>query len=107
MTVKGLYQDRSSAIKTYHHFKLDVQSPSFEQTTIDIKYSRDDFEIKLDFQVEHAKQPYGLILKYSIQSDHETISFAELNVGEKFYRISANMLSQQPKQLTVEIHIDK
>lgn len=103
----GLYQDRTSAVKSYHHLKMIAESPSFEETDIDIKYSNDEYELKFDVNVEYAKQPYGVQIKYSEASDSHTLSYGELRYRDKLYWISADMLLDQPKQLTVEIHIDK
>uniref|UniRef100_A0A7G3AUB2 Putative lipoprotein n=1 Tax=Lutzomyia longipalpis TaxID=7200 RepID=A0A7G3AUB2_LUTLO len=107
MTAIGKYEDRSSSIKTFHHVKLSIQSPSFEDTLVDARYSRDEYEVFVDCQVDYSGQPYGLSLKYSEQSTYETYTYTEIKWKDKFYWLSANMTSSQPKQLIVEIHLDK
>lgn len=107
MTTKGRFQDRSSSVKRYHHLKLLAQSPSFEDTFVDIKYSLDEFEMKFDAQADYKKQPYALVLKHSEHSINQTVSYAEFKWRKKHYWVSTELLSSQPKQLTVEMHLDK
>lgn len=57
--------------------------------------------------MDHAKQPYGLLLKYSDRQVNKRSSYAEVKFREKIYHISANLLSGQPKQLNIELHLDK
>lgn len=107
MNVKGWFQDRSSQIKRHHHLKLLAQSPSFEDTTIDVRYSLDEFQIKLDAHAKHKDRPYALILKHLYESPNHTLSHAEIRYDKKLYWIKANLVSEQPKQLSVEVHLDK
>lgn len=51
VTIKGIYQDNSSPIKTYHHVKLVASSPHFNETNIDLRYWRDQSELSLDLEV--------------------------------------------------------
>ncbi|GAB0088507.1 uncharacterized protein DMENIID0001_029540 [Sergentomyia squamirostris] len=107
LSASGKYEDRSSSIKTFYHIKLNIQSPSFEETLLDARYSRDEYEVILDCQVDYGGYPYGLRLKYSEQDLFETYTNMEVRWKDKLYWISANMTSNQPKQLVVEIHLDK
>ncbi|XP_055713060.1 uncharacterized protein LOC129807664 isoform X2 [Phlebotomus papatasi] len=107
MTALGKYEDRSSSIKTFHHIKLSIQSPSFQDTLIDARYSRDEYEVVVDCQVDYGGYPYGVSLKYSEQSPYETYTNMEVKWKDRLYWLSANMTSEQPKQLIVEIHLDK
>lgn len=59
------------------------------------------------FQVDYAKQPYGLLLKYSDLMENKRSSFAELKIRDKIYHIAVNLMSEQPKQLNIELHLDK
>lgn len=55
MSVRGIYQDKSSTIKKYHHLKLVVKSPHFEDTYIKLRYWRDEAEISFNLQVKQNR----------------------------------------------------
>uniref|UniRef100_W4VR36 Putative lipoprotein n=1 Tax=Corethrella appendiculata TaxID=1370023 RepID=W4VR36_9DIPT len=105
--INGVYQDRSSLIKVYHHLKFVVQSPSFDEVNVDIKYLRDEFERKFDIQGEYMNETYGLLIKKLESDTNETSTYAEIKWREKLYWISANMKTAQSKELLLDIHIDK
>lgn len=107
MTVKGSFQDRSSQIKRHHHLKLLAQSPSFDDTNIDVRYSLDEFQIKLDAKAKYRNKPYDLILKHAYENPNHTLSYVEVSFDRKMYWLKADLVSEQPKQLAVEIHLDK
>lgn len=107
ITVNGWYEDRSSFIKTYHHIKLDAQSPSFGDLTADVKYVRDEIEYKFEAHAEYGKQPYGLTVKHSRESQNGTNSYAGFKWRDSLYWFSAVMKSAPIKQLVLEVHIDK
>lgn len=105
--MNGIYQDKSSVVKKYHHIKIIVQSPQFEDAHGELKYWVDQSEAVFDLQTDYAKNPYAIVIKTAIKSEYERLSYAELKFMDKIYSISANMHSQEPKQLFVEVHIDK
>lgn len=107
IAVTGLYKDRSSFIKTFHHFKLNVQSPSFRETLVDVTYSRDEAEVHLDFSVLHGDDPYAIELRYSEDTIYQSLTFAKIVWKEKLFSGSANLTSRNPKQLFIDIHLDK
>lgn len=107
LSAKGFYIDRNSAIKTYHQIKFRVLSPSFEDVLIDLIYARDGHEFKFDTQVEYNAKPYGLKLNYLQKSNDEQSSYAEVIWVEKHYWVLGNLISNESKKLTVEVHIDK
>lgn len=88
--------------------KMIVESPSFETTSINMVYRRNQLLIFFDVQSKYGKDPYGLTVQYTSNA-HNRNSNAEirLKVKEKDYWINSKLLSEQPKQLQVEIHIDK
>jgi ribosomal protein L20A (L18A) len=102
-----LYHDRSSVIKTYRNFKLVLQSPSFDETSVDIRYSNDAQEFKFKTIVTYADQPYAVTLKYSEFAPNEKVSYAEVRWQERSYWVKANLTSLQTKQLLVDMHFDK
>lgn len=105
--MQGFYSDRSSFVKTYHHVKLNARSPSFEDTTLDASYVRDEHEFKIDGQVEYGVVPYGITFRNTQNTKIEKISYAEIKWRKQLYWLAANLTSGQPKQLTVDLHIDK
>lgn len=107
LVLNGLYQDRSSMVKTFYHLKMLAQSPSFEDTMVDLKYARDKLEFKMEAYVEHGTDPYGLIVRKSKPADNQVVSYGEVKWREQVYWVNANMLSGQPKELNIEIHVDK
>ncbi|XP_017854431.2 uncharacterized protein LOC108607859 [Drosophila busckii] len=108
ITVKGNYKDRSSRVQALHHLKLIVESPSFEATSLNIVYRRNQLLIFYDIQAKYGKDPYGLTMQYASNA-HSRNSNAELRLKlkEKDYWISSKLLAEQPKLLQLEIHIDK
>lgn len=107
IVVNGWYQDRSSFIKSYHHAKLQAQSPSFGDITADAKYVRDEVEFKLDLHAEYGKHPYGLTVKHIIDPDNGTNTYAGFQWRDSLYSFSALMKSAPIKELLLELHIDK
>lgn len=67
----------------------------------------DEFQIKLDAKAKYKNKPYDLILKHSYESPNHTLSYAEVSFAKKMYWLKADLISEQPKQLAVEIHLDK
>lgn len=106
ISIQGVYQDRSSNVKTYHHLKLSVMSPSFSETNIDLRYWRDAAEMQFEIQTDYDKQPYGLLIKFSERIENEQKAFAQLTFRDKVYSISSNLMYGPPKQLFLEIHLD-
>lgn len=105
--VNGWYQDRSSFIKSYHHAKLEAQSPSFGDITTDIKYVRDEIEFKLDLHAEYGKQPYGLTIKHMLDEENGTNTYAGFQWRDSLYSFSALMKSAPIKELVIELHVDR
>lgn len=105
--MSGWYQDRSSFIKTYHHAKLEAQSPTFGDITADVKYVRDEIEYKFDVHAEYAKQPYGLSVRHTKESQDGTNTYAGFQWRDSLYWFSAAMKSAPIKELVLELHIDK
>lgn len=107
LAVTGLYKDRSSVIKTFHHFKLNVQSPSFKETLVDLTYSRDEAELQLDVSVMHGEHPYGITFRYSEDIEFQAVTYASVKWQEKLFYGQAQLTSRDPKKLFIEIHLDK
>lgn len=105
--MNGWYQDRSSFIKTYHHAKLEAQSPTFGDITLDVKYLRDEIEYKLELHAEYGKQPYGLTVRHVQESEDGTNSYAGFQWRDSLYSFSAVMKSAPIKELVLELHVDK
>ncbi|XP_034669576.1 uncharacterized protein LOC117902369 [Drosophila subobscura] len=108
IALKGNYKDRSSRVQALHHLKLIVESPSFEATSLNIVYRRNQLLIFYDLQAKYGKDPYGLTVQYAANA-HNRNSNAEVRfkVKERDYWINAKLLSEQPKLLQLELHIDK
>ncbi|XP_064556915.1 uncharacterized protein Apoltp [Drosophila montana] len=108
IALKGNYKDRSSRVQALHHLKMIVESPSFETTSLNIVYRRNQLLIFYDLQAKYGKDPYGLTVQYASNA-HNRNSNAEvrLKVKEKDYWINSKLLSEQPKLLQLEIHMDK
>ncbi|KAH8412988.1 hypothetical protein KR009_007324, partial [Drosophila setifemur] len=108
ISVKSNYKDRSSRVQALHHLKLIVESPSFEATSLNIVYRRNQLLIFYDLQAKYGKDPYGLTIQYAANA-HNRNSNAEvrLKVKERDYWVNAKLLSEQPKLLQLELHIDK
>ncbi|EDW03099.1 uncharacterized protein LOC6561417 [Drosophila grimshawi] len=108
IALKGNYKDRSSRVQSLHHLKMIVESPSFEATTLNIVYRRSQLLIFSDVQARYGKDPYGLTVQYASNA-HNSNSNTEvrLKIKEKDYWINSKLLSEQPKLLQLEIHIDK
>lgn len=106
--MKGNYKDRSSRVQALHHLKLIVESPSFHSTSLNVVYRRSQLLIFYDLQAKYGNDPYGLTIQYASNA-HNRNSNAEvrLKVKEKDYWIQSKLLSEQPKLLQLEMHIDK
>jgi len=85
-----------------------VDSPSFETTSLNIVYRRAQLLIFYNCQAKYGKDPYGLTVQYDSNADNRN-SNAEvrLKIKEKDYWINSKLLSEQPKLLQLEMHIDK
>ncbi|EDW76449.2 uncharacterized protein Dwil_GK14654 [Drosophila willistoni] len=108
IAIKGNYKDRSSRVQALHHLKMIVESPSFETTSLNIVYRRNQLLIFYDLQAKYGKDPYGVTIQYAA-NDHNRNSNAEVRfkVKERDYWITAKVLSEQPKLLQLELHVDK
>ncbi|XP_017105517.3 uncharacterized protein Apoltp [Drosophila bipectinata] len=108
VAVKANYKDRSSRVQALHHLKMIVESPSFNTTSLNIVYRRNQLIIFYDLQAKYGKDPYGLTIQYASNA-HNRNSNAEvrLKVKERDYWINAKLLAEQPKLLQFEVHIDK
>ncbi|XP_055847743.1 uncharacterized protein LOC129913211 [Episyrphus balteatus] len=108
ISIKGNYKDKSSALQILHQLKLLVESPSFEVTSFNMIFRRSQLVIIADIQAKYNKDPYGLSLQYN-RNENQTNSNAEvkLKIKDREYGIAAKLLSQQPKLLQIEIHLDK
>ncbi|XP_032572582.1 uncharacterized protein LOC6611837 [Drosophila sechellia] len=108
VAVKANYKDRSSRVQALHHLKMIVESPSFNITSLNIIYRRKQLLIFYDIQAKYDQDPYGLTIQYA-SNDHNRNTNAEvrLKVKERDYWINAKLLSEQPKLLQLEIHMDK
>jgi len=85
-----------------------VESPSFNITSLNIVYRRNQLLIFYDIQAKYDQDPYGLTIQYAANA-HNRNSNAEvrLKVKERDYWVNAKLLSEQPKLLQLEFHIDK
>lgn len=107
IAIKGSYIDKSSRIRSHHQVKLIVKSPSFNDTSINFIYRRNDAELLADLQVEYGKLPYGATIKYSSKDKNQKNTYIEIKVIDKLYWLSAKLLTRDFKLLTVELHLDK
>ncbi|CAD7080164.1 unnamed protein product [Hermetia illucens] len=107
IAIKGSYQDKSSRIKSNHHLKLMIQSPSFNDTAINIIYRRNEMEILFNGKAEYNKLPYGLIINYSRTGNGHYTSHIEIQFRDKSYWLSSKLQAVQPKMLHAELHLDK
>lgn len=57
--------------------------------------------------MEYGLIPYRVQVKHSERNVNERVSSAELKMADETYSVNANMNLDQPKQLFVEMHIDK
>ncbi|XP_016937028.3 uncharacterized protein Apoltp [Drosophila suzukii] len=108
VALKANYKDRSSRVQALHHLKMIVESPSFNITSLNIVYRRNQLLIFYDIQAKYDQDPYGLTIQYAANA-HNRNSNAEvrLKVKERDYWVNAKLLSEQPKLLQLEFHIDK
>ncbi|KAH8289923.1 hypothetical protein KR018_003642 [Drosophila ironensis] len=108
IAIKANYKDRSSRVQALHHLKMVVESPSFEITSLNVVYRRNQLLIFYDLQAKYGKDPYGLTIQYAANA-HNRNSNAEvrLKVKERDYWINAKLLAEQPKLLQIELHIDR
>lgn len=74
---------------------------------MDASYVRDEQEFKVDFQVEHGVVPYGIIVRNTQVTKIEKISYGEVKWRKQLYWVAANLTSGQPKQLVIDVHIDR
>ncbi|XP_051858776.1 uncharacterized protein LOC117563530 [Drosophila albomicans] len=108
IAIKGNYKDRSTQLQALHHLKLIVESPSFDATQLNIVYRRNQLVIFYDVQAKYGKDPYGLTIQYqSNEQNRNSNAEVRLKIKEKDYWITSKLLSEQPKLLQLEMHIDK
>lgn len=107
ISVKGNYKDKSSRTQSLHNMKIIVESPSFKGTTINVIYRRNQQLFSFDVQAKYDKDPYGLTIQFNENAAQKN-SNAEihLKLKDKDYKATAS-LSEQPKSLQIEIHLDK
>ncbi|XP_017025668.1 uncharacterized protein Apoltp [Drosophila kikkawai] len=108
ISIKANYKDRSSRVQALHHLKMIVESPSFELTSLNIVYRRNQLLIFYDLQAKYGKDPYGLTIHHTVNA-HNRNSNAEvrLKIKERDYWVNAKLLSEELKLLHLELHIDK
>ncbi|XP_039479409.1 uncharacterized protein LOC120443997 [Drosophila santomea] len=106
VAVKANYKDRSSRAQALHHLKMIVESPSFNVTSLNIVYRRKQLLIFYDVQAKYGQDPYGLTIQYNADN-RDSNAEVRLKVKERDYWINAKLLSEQPKLLQLEIHMDK
>ncbi|XP_046812149.1 apolipophorins [Lucilia cuprina] len=108
ISLKGNYKDKSSRVQSLHHLKLVVESPSFKVTSLNVVYRRNQMILFTDVQTRYGVDPYGLTVQYNGNEVNKNANAEiRLKVKEKDYWLNAKLLSEQPKLLQVEIHLDK
>nr|XP_013118557.1 unnamed protein product [Stomoxys calcitrans] len=106
-TVKGNYKDKSSRVQSLHNAKFTVESPSFKATTITLNYRRTQQLFSFDVQAKYDKDPYGLTVQYNDNAAQKNCNGEiRLKLNDKDYWATAKV-SEEPKSLVVEIHLDK
>ncbi|XP_005177435.1 apolipophorins [Musca domestica] len=107
VSVKGNYKDKSSRVQALHNAKIIVESPSFKPTTINVVYRRNQQLFTFDVQSKYDKDPYALTVQYNENAANKNSNGeVRLKLKDKEYWAIAK-LSEQPKSLQVEIHLDK
>lgn len=108
ISLKGNYKDKSSRVQSLHHLKLIVESPSFQVTSLNVVYRRNQVVLFTDVQTRYGADPYGLTVQYNENEANKNANAEiRLKVKDKDYWLNAKLLSEQPKLLQVEIHLDK
>ncbi|KAL9926249.1 apolipoprotein lipid transfer particle isoform 1-T7 [Glossina fuscipes fuscipes] len=108
ISVRGNYKDKSSRVQSIHRVKLILESPSFEITSIKMLYRRNQLLIYTDVQAHYAKDPYSLTAQYSTNPTNNNSNAAvRVKVMDQDYWTNIKLLSEKPKLLDIEIHLDK
>lgn len=107
IAANGMFQDISTQVKIHKHLKLLVTSPSFNETNVDIRFSRDEEEASLGVDIEHGLNPYELQMKHRHRSPEPQTSFMGVRVIDKMYSIQVQLERKDRRQLLVDIHLDK
>lgn len=103
-----------------------MQSPSFEDVTLVGKFITDEHQFKLElwvnksiplqkeiayfaylFKAEHMNEKYSIALKQTIYKIGEMEAYAEIRYKASLYSISTVINMEKPKQIVMEIHLDK
>lgn len=106
--IKANYKDKSSRVQIYHHLKLTADSPSFESTSVNAIYRRNQLRIFGDLQATYSKDPYGLTYElYKDPEEHKANGKIKIMVKGRQYWILGNMSTLKEKLIEVEVHLDK
>jgi hypothetical protein len=105
--LKGIYQDKTSNVKRFYHLKMNIQSKSFDDVNLVLKYSHDHYEFKVDIYTELMGKAYALKLKNSDISPTESKLIGEIKWKEQIYSLTAHSTADKLKKTTIELHIDK
>ncbi|XP_037927466.1 apolipophorins [Teleopsis dalmanni] len=108
ISIRGNYKDKSSRIQSLHQLKLLADSPSFEVTSLNLVYRRNQLVIFTDAQAKYGKDSYGLTAQHAGNANNKNWNTElRLKVIDKEYSMNAKLLSEQPKLLELEVHVDK
>lgn len=102
-----MFQDISTQAKINKHLKLLVTSPSFNETNVDIRFSRDEEESALGVNIEHGRNPYELQMKHRQGSTEPQTTFMGVKVIDKRYSVQVQLERKKRRQLLVDVHLDK
>lgn len=103
----GLFQDRTSNIKTFYKLKSTITSRMFEDINCDFKYSRDLQEFKIKANTDYSNKSYSLLVESSELTLLESLYYAEVKWVDQFYSIKANSTLKGNGKVQVEIHFDR
>lgn len=94
-------------MKISHHLKVLANGTLFNSTNIDARFWRDETELSVDVQVDYGKDRYGALVKQSDRDETKRTMNAAIQIKEQHYSVLANMMNTAPRQLKIEVHLDK
>lgn len=116
MTARAFYNNNSTETRTSHYLKVhmkspgeldDTQKPSHE-VDINCRYHNDKKELRLDVQITHNSNRYGMLLKHLETSASSMSSYLKLRYKTQIYSVTSTIETEHPnKHLLLDIHLDQ
>ncbi|XP_073994094.1 apolipoprotein lipid transfer particle isoform X2 [Rhodnius prolixus] len=106
ITLRGLYQDKSTLVLASHALKFLVRSQLFNDILFNGRLVNSEKEFKNDIQIEHNNFNYGLLLQHTNEEMRIYETYCKILYNTSIYS-ATNHLDLIKREIVLDLHFDQ